>query len=117
MGHASINCRLPPRCVKCGQQYDIGKCPITDVDNKDKLKCANCNLYGHPASYKECPAYLQAINVAEKKKESSIVAKEKLQGRQIKKYALSTPQHKAQLTSRDKNQQLSKEIIPGITHD
>lgn len=116
LGHASINCRLPPRCVKCTQNHEADNCPISDVDAKDKLKCANCNLYGHPASYKGCPAYLQAINIAEKKKESISMTKEKLQGRLLNKRAISTPQHNAQPSSHDIKLQLSKRTIPGITY-
>lgn len=54
LGHASKNCSLNYRCVKCAQSHEPGKCPITALDNRAALKCANCNQSGHPASYKGC---------------------------------------------------------------
>ena len=53
--HASSNCNLPYRCVKCAQIHEIGKCPIIKEADKAALKCANCGDTGHPASYKDCP--------------------------------------------------------------
>lgn len=61
LGHASKNCSLQYRCVKCAQSHDPGKCPLNAVDNRDKLRCANCNQAGHPASYKGCPYIKYAI--------------------------------------------------------
>ena len=55
VGHASSNCNLPYRCVKCTQNLEIGKCPITKEADKAALKCANCGNTGHTASYKGCP--------------------------------------------------------------
>lgn len=63
LGHASLNCRLPPRCVKCSLNHIAGSCTITSTDEKNKLKCANCNAFGHPASYRGCPFYKQAIDI------------------------------------------------------
>ena len=55
LGHASKNCHLPYRCVKCAQSHSPGACAIGSTDNRSSLKCANCNMAGHPASYKGCP--------------------------------------------------------------
>lgn len=63
LGHASINCKLPPRCVKCSLNHIAGNCSITTTDEKSKLKFANCNAFGHPASYRGCPFYKQAVDI------------------------------------------------------
>ena len=55
LGHANSNCNLPYGCVKCAQNHEIGKCPITKEADKAALKCANCGNTGHTASYKGCP--------------------------------------------------------------
>lgn len=55
IGHASVNCHLPYRCVKCAQSHEPGKCEIKKDDDKSELKCANCEQTGHPASYQGCP--------------------------------------------------------------
>ena len=49
VGHASNNCNLPYRCVKCAQNHEINHA------DKAALKCANRGNTGHPASYKGCP--------------------------------------------------------------
>lgn len=54
IGHASVNCNLPYRCVKCAEEHEPGKCLIQKEDEKDKLKCANCGETGHPANYYGC---------------------------------------------------------------
>ncbi|KAI4477995.1 hypothetical protein M0802_014612 [Mischocyttarus mexicanus] len=64
VGHASINCRMPFRCVKCGQDHgpisEGNTCPVSKEDLKSKLCCANCGSNGHPASYGGC-LYLETV--------------------------------------------------------
>ena len=55
LGHASKNCFLQYRCVKCASSHEPGSCSITNENSKQQLKCANCGQEGHPASYKGCP--------------------------------------------------------------
>lgn len=55
LGHASKNCHLQYRCVKCAQSHEPGACAINLQDGREALKCANCGSTGHPASYKGCP--------------------------------------------------------------
>lgn len=58
-GHASRNCNMPARCVKCTEPHATRECP-----KKDRLKparCCNCDQ-NHPANYHKCEtrlAYLQ----------------------------------------------------------
>lgn len=60
VGHASSNCELQIRCVRCSLTYEPGHCSIEPDAGKDKLKCANCGQKGHPASYGGCP-FLKSI--------------------------------------------------------
>ena len=55
LGHTSKNCFLQYRCVKCANNHESGRCPISKEDDRTQLKCANCGQEGHPASYKGCP--------------------------------------------------------------
>lgn len=63
IGHASVNCQMAYRCVKCAGSHGPNKCPLDKNVNKDLLKCANCNQTGHPASYQGCP-FISVINKA-----------------------------------------------------
>lgn len=58
IGHASSNCSLDFRCVKCDESHEPGKCTISTKTDTTNLKCANCGQNGHPASYKGC-SYLK----------------------------------------------------------
>lgn len=48
-----------------------GNCPITpdSITDRSKLFCANCNSYGHPASYRGCPVFLDLKRRMTEKKE------------------------------------------------
>ncbi|GFX83862.1 uncharacterized protein TNCV_2546531 [Trichonephila clavipes] len=53
--HASQNCNMKTRCLKCGQNHRSGACEI-----KEKIEnplCTNCNTKGHMASSTECPQF------------------------------------------------------------
>lgn len=63
IGHASANCFLNYRCVKCAGSHEPGKCPIVAKDNRAELKCANCGKNGHPASYGGCPYLKMAMGL------------------------------------------------------
>lgn len=63
LGHASSNCQLPFRCVKCGGDHRPKACPITAVMSKDSLKCANYGQVGHPANYRGCIYYKHALSI------------------------------------------------------
>lgn len=61
-GHAKINCNMNYRCIKCGDNHLPDKCPITDKDKREMLKCANYKQSGHPADYRGCPFYKFAVS-------------------------------------------------------
>ncbi|GFT61933.1 uncharacterized protein TNCV_4497341 [Trichonephila clavipes] len=53
--HASQNCSMKTRCLKCGGGHRTGQCEI-----KEKIvnpTCINCNAQGHMASSTECPLF------------------------------------------------------------
>lgn len=50
-GHASRNCNLPVRCVKCTAAHATKDCP--KKDRESAAKCCNCNE-DHPANYRGC---------------------------------------------------------------
>ncbi|GFW84128.1 uncharacterized protein TNCV_4877911 [Trichonephila clavipes] len=53
--HASQNCSMKTRCLKCGENHRTGACKI-----KEKIEnplCINCNAKGHMASFTECPLF------------------------------------------------------------
>lgn len=69
--HLSTNCKMPFRCVKCGENHGPGNCTIPDKDHNNEvtvveskdgskktvvgkpLKCVNCGQQ-HAASYTKC---------------------------------------------------------------
>ncbi|GBN81758.1 hypothetical protein AVEN_191950-1 [Araneus ventricosus] len=53
--HAARNCRLKPKCIKCGGEHATRDCSI-----KEKLpvpKCVNCGESGYIAAWKGCKAF------------------------------------------------------------
>lgn len=72
--HSASNCHLARRCVKCGKQHDIGKCPLSKVpeNERDKLFCVLCNKNGHPASYRGCEKYKELQRKIREKRQTTI---------------------------------------------
>lgn len=52
-GHAALNCKANPRCVKCGEDHHWSRC---SKSNEVPAKCANCKG-PHPSSFKGCPSH------------------------------------------------------------
>ncbi|GFV28098.1 uncharacterized protein TNCV_677861 [Trichonephila clavipes] len=53
--HATSNCNMKTRCLKCGENHRTGRCEI-----KEKIAdplCINCNAKGHMASSSQCPLF------------------------------------------------------------
>ncbi|GFT10637.1 uncharacterized protein TNCV_1943661 [Trichonephila clavipes] len=53
--HTAENCRLKPKCLKCGKEHPTRQCPI-----KERQKnpfCINCQEYGHSACYTKWPMF------------------------------------------------------------
>lgn len=64
MGHISVNCTLPERCVRCSGPHKNQDC------KSDILKCANCKG-NHAASNPDCPARVKTVNLKPKKQTST----------------------------------------------
>ncbi|GFW27253.1 probable RNA-directed DNA polymerase from transposon X-element [Trichonephila clavipes] len=54
--HASQNCFMKTRCLKCGENHRTGECSIKEKKIENPL-CINCNANGHMASSTECPLF------------------------------------------------------------
>ncbi|GFV54382.1 probable RNA-directed DNA polymerase from transposon X-element [Trichonephila clavipes] len=52
--HTSDNCRMNPRCLKCGEAHQTKDCPIQRTET---AYCINCQAYGHMANYSKCPLF------------------------------------------------------------
>ncbi|GFU36982.1 putative RNA-directed DNA polymerase from transposon X-element [Trichonephila clavipes] len=53
--HSSANCRMTPRCLKCGK---ITALETARLKKKiEKPRCINCNQEGHVASLRSCTAF------------------------------------------------------------
>ncbi|GFU21961.1 nucleic-acid-binding protein from transposon X-element [Trichonephila clavipes] len=53
--HSSKNCRMTPRCLKCGKDHRTEDCTI--AGKIEKPRCINCNQEGHVASLRSCMAF------------------------------------------------------------
>ncbi|GFT52231.1 uncharacterized protein TNCV_2530921 [Trichonephila clavipes] len=53
--HASQNCSMKTRCLKCGEEHRTGQCSIKEKINNPTY--INCNAKGHMASSTECPLF------------------------------------------------------------
>ncbi|GFW87503.1 nucleic-acid-binding protein from transposon X-element [Trichonephila clavipes] len=52
--HIADNCRLTPRCLKCGENHQTKEYLIQRVE---QAFCINCQKFGHMANYAKCPLY------------------------------------------------------------
>ncbi|GFW03337.1 nucleic-acid-binding protein from transposon X-element [Trichonephila clavipes] len=52
--HTADNCRLTPRCLKCGENHQTRECLIQKVE---QAFCINCQTFGHMANYAKCPLF------------------------------------------------------------
>ena len=70
-GHASPNCKMAYRCVKCSSPHLPGEWKL-DKNNiiNTRLYCTLCNKNGHQASYKGCEIYKNLISKMNNKKET-----------------------------------------------
>lgn len=82
--HATQNCHMPYRCVKCLNDHQPGMCTrptdlsIMSTEEKQQVACVNCNQFGHPANYRHCPYYVQLIKRLQQKKIDSQQRKQTL---------------------------------------
>lgn len=86
LGHSSINCFMPAKCLVCAEQHKTDSCPkrIPKMDlrrqvdgasapvDKSYVKCANCGQ-NHTASYRGCQKrkdFLEAQAIVVRKRHS-----------------------------------------------
>ena len=72
--HTFVGCNLAPRCVICSADHRHKDCPdrLEAKDDKSKLKCVNCGESGHPASYRGCKSYREALERFNKPKTKEV---------------------------------------------
>lgn len=60
VGHAAINCRNDPRCVKCSHGHESRKCPVVTKETpRTEMHCCLCKKSGHPASWSKCEKLIE----------------------------------------------------------
>lgn len=64
-GHASENCNLPPRCVKCAGGHLGRECQ--EREKLDAPVCCNCGG-PHPANWRGCSAHKEAMAALRRRK-------------------------------------------------
>lgn len=64
-GHATSNCKMPPKCLKCALSHLTHQC-IKKPDTP--AKCANCGK-DHPANFTGCEIYLKELEGMSKNNE------------------------------------------------
>ena len=71
--HTWPGCSLAPRCLLCAKAHNHKDCPIKQqsATDRSKLRCANCDQVGHPASSHDCESYKEALKQFLKPKEKS----------------------------------------------
>lgn len=71
-GHASTNCGLPERCVKCSDPHEKGACPR--ISREGNPTCCNCGG-SHSSNHRGCPVYKQhqdKLNARSKRQSSAV---------------------------------------------
>lgn len=79
-GHVARNCNMKPRCVRCGNDHDIGSCqlpkmavdPATNQQLENTIPtCCNCGQKGHPANFR-CSKYKEFVQRVNEKKAQQV---------------------------------------------
>ena len=60
LGHAGLHYGMRARCVKCREDHLTAECTMAKTSTS-KCRCVNCGDEDHPASYKGCPQYKEAM--------------------------------------------------------
>lgn len=74
-GHASKNCNMPPRCVKCEGAHLTMDCP--KKDRQTPAQCCNCHE-SHPANYQQCTTRLGYLERLQKQRDAQVKQSMKL---------------------------------------
>jgi hypothetical protein len=78
--HSAANCRMSPRCVKCGEPHLAKDCAISRQDPREKLFCTLCKKNGHPANYRNCEKFQGII---QSRAEASELLKQKIETKRM----------------------------------
>ena len=70
-GHATSNCYMAFKCLKCAEPHKTAECPKSA---EEPAKCANC-MGPHPANSTECPVYVGKLEYALRNRKSTSAKK------------------------------------------
>lgn len=73
-GHKTSKCQNDwIKCPNCAGHHTYEQCMVTG--NYRQYRCANCNVYGHGAANRRCPAYKDYIDTLEKRNEVRLMTR------------------------------------------
>ncbi|RZC36381.1 hypothetical protein BDFB_014404, partial [Asbolus verrucosus] len=64
-GHATGNCKVDPKCLKCGEKHETRQCNLNEDQDP---KCANCGEK-HTANSTDCKVYKERMKYIEERKQ------------------------------------------------
>lgn len=113
--HSSRNCKLPPRCMRCGNSHKSSECTYLDSKTKkipdSKVKCVNCKR-NHTSNSKECPIRQQILHQREQaitqKRKNATQMRYVHQTQNFDKYFPSLPQKNSNFVINSNNNEHMK---------
>ncbi|CAG9115444.1 unnamed protein product [Plutella xylostella] len=111
-GHASKNCNLIARCVKCTEEHPTNECPNKTRDLP--ARCCNCDQE-HPANYLQCTErlkYLERIQTRRRPHSST-----KPGNVNTVKEGISWAKIVSQAETQDRQPTLNAKLGSSVTHD
>ncbi|GFX50297.1 PRE_C2HC domain-containing protein [Trichonephila clavipes] len=114
--HASKDCRMTPRCLKCGKNHTTAKCPITD--RLKTLHCINCNEDGHMTTSRQCPRFPKLKSKkGETQTDKNIVNQSRPVTPEVSYANLCSNKTRQQMTPREETPEMSNKSFNEKTQD
>ncbi|KAL7725116.1 hypothetical protein ACLKA6_018825 [Drosophila palustris] len=105
-GHTRSYCSKAFKCAKCGGPHDAKEEALCPAKSQEQYFCINCGG-NHAASYRCCPAYLDAVNKRKGNapaKTVPIQRRSQLSPPRVNVWDISSPDHPAHASSRPLHQ-------------
>ncbi|KAL7725175.1 hypothetical protein ACLKA6_017331 [Drosophila palustris] len=104
-GHTRSYCSKAFKCAKCGGPHDAKEEALCPAKSQEQYFCINCGG-NHAASYRGCPAYLDAVNKRKgaPAKKVQIQRRSQLSPPRVNVWDISSPDHPAHASSRPPHQ-------------
>ena len=87
-GHSSAFCKMPPRCVRCGEAHNEN-CPVV---KPQPATCCNCGG-SHPANFRGCNHFKKALKKQQRSKTVRLNLLALLLGPRSERQSNHTPRH------------------------